>query len=187
MFPYIPYFINVLNSLQNFYLNQPTSCPALSEIQTRYYRSLKILYKMSPGQINSSFLKQFHLQPGQQKLYLQSLGIKPLPVNHKRSHSSREGPKESKSQLQAHCRLRSPRRVGGWEGAGQPSPRPSASARPPQPPGLAPRPPSAEPRSGARESWAGRLCAGDRGDWARVKERSGFSLSGRARARLSDS
>lgn len=93
-----------------------------------------------------------HLQSGQQKLYLQSLGIKPLPVNHKRSHSSREGPKESKSQLQAHCRLRSPRRVGGWEGAGQPSPRPSSSA-----PSAAPRPGAQAPERRAAERRPGEL------------------------------
>lgn len=74
------------------------------------------------------------------------------------------------------------RSPGAGAGAG------SSPVRPPSgPAGGACRPPAArraEQRPGTAR--AGRLCAGDRGDWARGRARSGFSLSGRALTRLRD-
>lgn len=60
MFQLNSIYLNLRKSLQNFfYVNQPTSCPALSEIQTHICNCpLNILHRMSESHIDSAFLKQ---------------------------------------------------------------------------------------------------------------------------------
>ena len=80
--------------------------------------------------------------------------------------------------MQAHSHLRSPRPENGRRGwvrvalASGPRPGPARLCRPQA---VRPRPSSARRRRKAPgSSRAGRLCAGDRGDWARVQGAIGF-------------